>query len=73
MIIRSSKESPVDAERVLVITGAAETRITALRKVVEIIAPDEINIRHNGNMDYRNRRDDRHRDDRDHRDSRNGE
>ena len=73
VIIRSTKESPVEAERVLVITGTPEARLVALKRIVCVVAPDEINIRHNRNMDYAGRRDERGRDDRDHRDSRNGE
>jgi len=84
VIIRSQRESPVDGERVLVITGDVDARDAALTRLIELVAPDEINVRHNGKMDYakrddrdrrddggRDRRDDR-RDDRDRRDNRNG-
>lgn len=74
VIIRSSMQSPVNGERLMEITGNVEQRNAACAAVIRIVAGDLVNIKHNGNIDYRNdddRRDDRPRS-RERRDSRNG-
>lgn len=78
VIIRSSMQSPVNGERVMEITGTCEQRVAACADIIRKVAGDLVNIKHNGNIDYRNnddhrddRRDDRPRS-RERRDSRNG-
>lgn len=76
VIIRSSMQSPVNGERVMEITGNVEQRVAACDDVIRKVAGDLVNIKHNGNIDYRvnndDRRDDRRSRSRERRDSRNG-